>query len=166
MSQKPSMSLFLNYASAFINVPANVVPLLFTVSQSGSWTSTWFLTTAQTINMVPASSRTTGPEKALRGNLDHRQHHGVRWQHRPLTSARSSLASCLQICLSAQHTYGSVSYLSHPSIMHLPTACCLPPATGGLSNSILIVKALALLFPHAPLLHGLTPRLDFIPKDS
>lgn len=47
--------------------------------------STWFLVTAQTTNMAPSCSRTTNPDKALRGNPDYGHQHGLKWQHRPLT---------------------------------------------------------------------------------
>ena len=45
------MSLFLNCASVAIDITAKVASLLFTVQgEHGSWTSTWFLLTAQTTN--------------------------------------------------------------------------------------------------------------------
>lgn len=51
------------------------------------WASTWLLATAQTTNMAASCSRATDPDQAFRGSPDHRHQHGLRWQHRPLTSA-------------------------------------------------------------------------------
>lgn len=163
MSQKPSMSLFLSYASAIINVTANMASLLFSQPERGSWTFTCFLTTAQTMNLSPASRRTTDPDKALRDSPDHRQHHSLRWHYRPLMSAWFSLLSCLQTAsLRRAHTAPCSIFPTSLSricsswpIVVVPTTRRLLPAAGGLLNSILIAKALALLSPHFP-----TTRLD------
>lgn len=50
--------------------------------EHGSWTSSWFLATAQSINAAPGCRRTTDPDKALGRSTDLGHPHGLRWQHR------------------------------------------------------------------------------------
>lgn len=91
LSQKPSTSLPLNYASAVIDTTANVASLLFSQWQHRSWASTWLLVTAQTTNTASGYSRTTNPNKTLAGSPDRGHHCGLRWPLRsvwPTTAAQ------------------------------------------------------------------------------
>lgn len=60
--------------------------LLFTVSENTDHGLPHFLATARTMNMATNCSRTTDPDKALKGSKDHGHQPGPRWHCRSLTS--------------------------------------------------------------------------------
>lgn len=67
----------------------SLLPCSLQLAGAWVWAFIWFLGTAQITNMAPSCSRTMDPDKTLRGSLDHRHHHGLRWQRRLLRSVWS-----------------------------------------------------------------------------
>lgn len=96
------MFLFLNCQSADTNTVAKVDALPFTISKNMGYglihdlqyqqvplTSAWSPVAIKTMNSIIVLDSSTGQEhhNGVRWQMDHRQQHGLRLKHRPLTSA-------------------------------------------------------------------------------
>lgn len=96
------MFLFLNCQPADTNTVAKVDALPFTISKNMDYglihdlqyqqvplTSVWLPVAIKTMNSIIVLDSSTGQEhhNGVRWQMDHRQQHGLRLKHRPLTSA-------------------------------------------------------------------------------
>lgn len=94
----------------------------------------WFLVIAQTVNM--------SPDKAFSGSPDHKHHHGLRWQHRPLRLAAAwptdiNMASWAVLCAPSdckeQLTYEYWRF--HIPHVHQLCLCCSTEAPFSLQEA-------------------------------
>lgn len=93
LPQKSFMLFFLDCICSHQYHGPNSCLAFYSQWEHGSWTSSWFLATAQTTNMAPGYNRTTDPKKALRG-ITGASHQNVSWkQHSPQTSGWSQAAA-------------------------------------------------------------------------
>lgn len=75
-------------------IMAKEASMLFTISgimDHGLPHGFWWTTQTTDHSSSPSCNRTTDPDKALKGNKDHRHHHGHRWQRRLLHQPGSRL---------------------------------------------------------------------------
>lgn len=95
LSQKSSISLFLNYVSVFIYMTAKIASLLFIVSRSTDHEIPVVSDNSTDLIHVPGSSRPAEPDKVLRDSPHCGRHHELRWQCRLFTSMWPPVASSL-----------------------------------------------------------------------